>query len=167
MGQVEANELKFWVDKIVRDPDMLPVFRMVGKQPVEETHCNIATYRICGGMGCHDLDSLSANDMHEYLEKNWITPYGSTQDRMTAAYNAALLGDLAVLAWKNKDGQGHVAAAAPYKPMLFSGKWGLYVPQVANVGGHRRDGEPNVGVMGANYGFSSLPDVFVRGKVVT
>lgn len=168
MGQVERERLQFWTDKIVRDPELLaedPRGHKVGSQgfmlgPGEHltTHCNTGVQRICRGMEYDKLDSMTADEMHAYLKKNWIEPYGSTQDKMIAAYSAALLGDLAILSWVHEP-HGHVAVVAPEKTQIFSGKWQLYVPKVANVG-QKND------IMAANFAFTELPDVFVLGRTV-
>ena len=165
MGDVERNSLEFWCGKIVNDPDLLPYHRIENGKGILVTHCNIAVHRICRGMDYHNLEDKLANDIRDYCAKNWITPHGEHKDKMLSAYNAGLLGDLAILAYSDKP-HGHVVVVAPRKPMLYSGKWGLYVPQVANVGGFRKDGTPNCGIMGASYAFHEIPEVYILGKTI-
>ena len=166
MGEVERNSLNFWCQKITNDPELLPEDKEGRKQgapgfdgKIVKTYCNISVQRICRGLGYDKLDGMLANQMHEYLSKNWIIPAGDKKDKMLAAYNAGKIGDLAILAQKGNE-HGHVAIVAPREPMLFSGKWGLYVPQVANVG-------KTNGFMGANWAFPEVPDVFVLGRTIT
>lgn len=169
MGEIERNSLEFWTRKILNDPELLaedPRGNKVGSatfllKPGESlrTFCNAAVQRICRGLEYDKLDGMTADEMHDYLEKNWIIPYGSTADKMQAAQSAALLGDIAILSWRHVP-HGHVAVVYPDKLKTFSGKWGLYVPKVANVG-HKND------VMPANFAFTELPDVFVLGRVVS
>ena len=169
MGEVEKNALLFWQQKIVNDPEMLaedPRGNKVGSKEFEikkgealKTFCNIGVQRICRGMDYDKLDGMIANSMYEYMSKNWIVPTGSKVDKMQAAYIAAQLGDICVLALKGNP-HGHVAIAASVKPMLFSGKWCLYSPQVANIG-------KNNGFIGANYAFAEVPEVFILGRTVS
>ena len=169
MGEVEKNALLFWSQKLVNDPEMLaedPRGNKVGSNEFKlnqgeslKTFCNIGVQRICRGMDYQKLDGMVANQMYKYMAKNWIVPTGTTVDKMHAAYTAAMIGDLCVLALKGNP-HGHIAVVAPQKPMLFSGKWNLYSPQVANIG-------KTNGFMGANYAFAEIPEVFILGNTVS
>jgi hypothetical protein len=168
MGEVEKSALLFWCQKIVNDPEMLaedprgvkigaPGFRLDPGEDLK-TFCNIGAQRICRGLNYNNLDDMVADEMYKYLIKNWIMPIGNLAEKFLAAYSAAVVGDLCVLAWYQKP-HGHVAVCAPLRPMLYSGKWSCYVPQVANVG-------KTNGFTGANYAFTEPPDVFVLGRTI-
>lgn len=180
MGEVERNSLDFWGRKVVSDPTMLPQDPRGIKlgdngfliKPGEHctTFCNVAAARICAGArDRHDFDLLDADQIHDKLtgpKSGWSRLIGTLGDRMKGAHDAAMLGDLAVLSFDARP-HGHVVVVAPAKPMLYSGKWACYSPQVFNVGGPRPDGSLNNGIVGANYAFGEPPDVFVLGEVLS
>lgn len=175
MGEVEKNALLFWCQKIVNDESLLaqdPRGKKIGEpefvlNPGENltTFCNIGVQRICRGVAYTKLDDMTADQMHDYMEKNWIIPYGTPKDKMLAAYNASKIGDIAILSYKHNP-HGHVAVCAPSGPMIFSGKWDLYSPQVANIGGMMKDGSTANGFKGANFAFTEIPDVFLLGRTI-
>lgn len=168
MGQIERDQLLFWCQKVVLDPAMLaedPRGNKVGTKEHRldvgehlKTFCNIGVQRICRGMDYDKLDGMMANEIHDYLTKNWIVPSGDLDVKMLAAHTAAMVGDLAILSWSHVP-HGHVAVVAPVKPTLFSGKWKAYCPQVANVG-------PENAIEGANYAFGQIPEVFILGRTI-
>ena len=164
MGQVEQENLLSWCQKVVGDDTLLAedkdgnkIGSSAFREPIVKTFCNFGVQRICRGVG-YEMPNLMANDLHDYLQKNWIKPRGLLSAQMEAAFNAAMLGDLAVLSYKH-DPHGHIAVVAPIKPMLYSGHWSMYCPQVANIGQHN-------GFMGANYAFKEVPDIFILGRVL-
>lgn len=164
MGEVDANSLRFWCDKIVRDPDLLaedPRGNKVGSaafllKPGEElkTFCNFGVERICQALGYDNLFGKMANQIYDYVSENWAQV---TEDDAVAA---AKIGDLVLGAWKSDSGHGHVAMVYPdLRPTIFSGKWKVYCPWVANVG-------KTNDVMGANWAFADRPQYFRLMKVI-
>lgn len=151
MGEVEANSLLFWCQKIVNDPEMLPAGTV--------THCNQAVNRICTGMDYDQFHDKMANEIIAHCRKYWIKPLGIAKDQMEVAHKSAQVGDLALLGLEDAP-HGHVAICAPGGPMVYSGKWGMYVPRVANVG-------KSNAFMGANYAFDKIPEVFILGKTIS
>lgn len=144
--EVKAEELKFWCEKIVNDPEMLPKKEKVGTIEVETTYCNIAVNRICRAMGYDKLDGMTANQIYDHLKSN-----SEILDPNSAMKNAE--GGHVVIAAQPGTFHGHVAVVWPKLPMVYSGKWSCYVPRVANVG-------ENNGIFGANYAFKDIPEFF-------
>lgn len=124
------------------------------------TFCNIALNRICLGVwgypGFHDPknEAILANDIHVKLNKDpdWH------KDSPEKAQDHANEGKMAVAAWKNPQGHGHVAVVHP--GMLFpSAKWkGRNAPLVANVGKHND-------IDHANFFFVEEPEYFLYDRV--
>lgn len=160
MGEVDANRLRFWADKVVRDPEMLAEDRQGRKlgstgfqPPISKTFCNIAVQRILRGCGYDCLDGKTANQIYDHCLSNWARCVEED------ARSAANSGDLVLACWKNQKGHGHVAVVYPDKgPMIFSGKWNCYTVKVANVG-QKND------VIGANFAFSERPEYFRAMRV--
>lgn len=155
MGQSEAKELKEACDEVVNNGDLIP--RKINGKLI--TFCNIAVYRICAIVGYDNFADMTANDIWDYCARNWIIPYGEPQEKANVAQRAADIGDLAIAALKEIP-HGHAAVIYPGGPMIYSGKWQMYSPRVANVG-------KTVGLMGANYAFMNPPDYFVAGKTLS
>lgn len=149
MCEAKAYELKSWCDRVVSSSDLAPANGV--------TFCNIAVHRICRGMGFDKFEGILANQIYEYCVMNWERPWGEKEDMGKQAAEAAGKGDLVIAAVKGNP-HGHCAIVYPKGPMLYSGKWGMYVPRVANVGKEN-------GVMGANYAFRDPPEYFIRGFV--
>lgn len=163
MAEVAVHNLKFWLDKVVNDPEMLPE-DLYGKKlgdpefklPIFKTFCNIFIQRVCSALGCDDFGGMTANQIHDYLAMNW----GLCSEK--SAQDAANMGDIVIAAWKNPSPEkhGHVAIIYPNPraPMIYSGKWKCYVPWVASVG-------QDCGIMGSNMAFKDKPDYFRQGKI--
>lgn len=176
MGDLERANLMAWCAGVVGNHDLIaedPRGKKVGEKGHElrkgerlKTFCNIATQAICAGAGYHDFDGMLANKMRDHAYKHWIRPAGLTGDKLAMAHQAAMIGDLALLAFKG-DPHGHIAVVAPVKPVVYSGKWGFYCPIVANVGGAKADGTTANGLVGANYAFAQMPEVFILGRVLS
>ncbi len=160
MGEIQLNTLKFYGNKVVNDPAMAPktlkdasgatILRI-------ETYCNIAFARIAHGcLGMESFFDIQANDIYDYLYRLWdaVLP--------AEAHKLALEGKFVGVARKGKP-HGHVAVVAP-EPMVFSGKWNIYVPMVYNVGGLDSKGESMNGILGVNYCFKDPPDFFRKPK---
>jgi hypothetical protein len=173
VGKVERDALLDWCKRVVGERALLPEdprghklgdvgYGLLGRERAK-TFCNIGVHTICMGMEYDEMrageEVMLANNMYDHLKKNWLVPDGSPALKMKMAHEGAMRGDLCVLAAKGKP-SGHVAVVAPVKPMLYSGKWGMYVPQVANIGMKN-------GFMGANYAFESIPEVFLLGRTLT
>lgn len=110
-----------------------------GHQPKDgKTYCNFHTRRVAAKMGAN-LPQMMANDLHDYLEKNW------RKDTGARAQAHAEKGGLAV-ASKKYPVHGHLAPIFPTGSMAFSGSWGKLVPYVGNVG-------KTVGVMSTSHAF--------------
>ena len=156
MGEVEAYNLKHWTQKIVNDPDLLP--------KGASTFCNIAVKRICAGMGYRGFDEYESDIKRDALANDIYMKCAADWARCDEkeAYSAALLGDLVMAAYHNPAGHGHCAIVSPEGPMVFSGKWNMYVPKVANVGARKMNGEYNNGIIGENYAFGKEPPAHFR-----
>lgn len=162
MGEVEAARLKSFCDKVTNDPDLLAedvygkkIALDASPRPKEyKTFCNIQVQRIFRALGYENLDGLMANEIADYCEKNWISALEGE------AHRAAGLGDLVIACWKNPDPlkHGHVAVVYPAAMMIYSGKWGRYVPFVASV--------DRVVPCGANYAFAEKPKYYRLGRTI-
>ena len=155
VGEVQLDKLKFYGEKIVRDPDLLA--HDITGDGKNETFCNIAFARIAfGTMGYESFHELTANQIYDHLWQLWdpILP--------DQAHKLAEDGFFVAAARKDKP-HGHVAVVAP-GPMVYSGKWKIEVPLVYNVGGNKKNGESMNGIIGANYAFANPPDFFRRAK---
>ena len=161
MAEIDKYRLEHWTKKIVNDPELLPEDskgHKLGdkdfKLPIVKTFCNFGVQRICHALEYDNLAGKNANQIYDYVSANWARCHEED------AVKAAKLGDLVLGVWKNPDGHGHCAVVYPSdNPMLFSGKFGIYVPWVANIG-------KNNGIMGANYSFKERPEFFRAMKVI-
>lgn len=100
-----------------------------------QTYCNEGSQFILNGVGCHDLDGLTANQMASKLQSlieksntGWIL-----EDQWSRATSQAQKGGIALFIWDNPNGHGHVCVVSP-EPMQQSGSWGCLVPMVASIG---------------------------------
>lgn len=135
-----VKKLKKTCEEIVNDPSLEPVG--------STTKCNIAVHRICRIMGFPLFSDRGwlANEIYDYCKKN------CTQVERKWASEFANSGGIALAAQYGQH-HGHVAILYP-GPMVYSGKWKMEVPLVANVGNKN-------GIMGVNYAFNKEPDYFV------
>ena len=159
MSEVHLERLKFFGDKITRDPELLAktIKDSSGSIIRVDSFCNIAFARIAfGTMGYESFHELTANQIYDHLWQLWdpILP--------DQAHKLAEDGFFVAAARKDKP-HGHVAVVAP-GPMVYSGKWKIEVPLVYNVGGNKKNGESMNGIIGANYAFANPPDFFRRAK---
>ena len=163
MGEVERHELAWWGEKIVGDPDLMPMDangkrpgdKDYGTEPVE-SYCNLAVHRICRGMKYEAFSGMLANQIIDHMELKWIKTSGSDPDRANSAQVAANIGDLAVAGLGGRK-HGHVAVIAPGNK-VFSGRWNCYLPRCYNVGMRN-------GIMGCNYAFKEIPEFYILGRV--
>ena len=159
VAEPEALQLKFWCKKVADDEALLPkaVTLKGQKEPQFMTYCNILVQRITRNMGykIFDDDLMLANDIYDYCMRHWI------QCMPDEARDAAMRGELAIAASKG-DPHGHCAVCYPDRLMLFSGKWNIEVPYVANAG----DTEKRCGIIGANWAFKDIPEFFRLGHVI-
>lgn len=158
MGIVQADQLKFWLDKITNDPELLAEDVYGNKIPLGSTtkrfvtHCNQHVQRVAQQiLGENPFDGMLANQMYSWLSAHW-QPVDTDQ-----AKSYADIGDLVIAAWANPSGHGHVSVVYPGKPLVFSGKWQKYCPFVASV--------DRVCPVSANWAFGDPPDYFRAGKV--
>lgn len=106
------------------------------------TYCNVAVTRIVEEYGIKDFRGLTANQICDWLEKNWDKTNGK---------EANILANEGVLCIAAQKGEEHGHAAVVYPgAMVWSSKWGKECPVLANVG--KRNG-----VMGANWAFATEP----------
>ena len=163
MGEVERHELAWWGEKIVNDPELMPIDAN-GKRPGDAEYgtppivsfCNYGIHRICRGMKYDAFSGMLANQICDHLDAKWIKTSGTNEQKAAAAQIAANIGDLAIAALRGSP-HGHVAVIAPGNK-VFSGKWDCYLPRCYNVG--RKNG-----VMGINYAFDIFPEFYVLGRV--
>lgn len=113
-----------------------------------KTFCNFFVQRVANDLGCRELDNRTANQIYDYVSAAtfWI------KISAKMALDKAKEGFLVIACCKG-DPHGHAAVVYP-SMLVFSGKWGAYVPQVANVGKKN-------GVMGANFAFEDPPHYFL------
>jgi len=112
-----------------------------------QTFCNFAIQLIGEGyFGTDSLNGLNANQIHDKISKEW---------RKVNAEDAANFAKSSfVIASQKGEAHGHVATVLPL-PLVSSGKWGVKVPQCANVG-------KTNGIMGVNFAFATEPEYFVK-----
>ena len=135
------QNLMYICQKVVNDPDLLA---RDGK-----TFCNIAVNRICIFLGYDGFSGLIANKIYEKCAGTPVWLQVSEYE----AHQGALEGELIVATIKGIP-NGHCAVVYPGERMIYSGKWKLYCPQVANVG-------KTNGIMGASWAFKERP-LYVR-----
>ena len=152
LDETKLHQLRYICQKVVNDPDLLPENSKGEKVvdpkingPITRTFCNIAVNRICTHMGYDKLAGMLANQIYEHCAKEpaWLHADADS------AHEAALCGDLA-LALLQGQPHGHCAVVYPAGPKIYSGRWQIYCPKVANVGARN-------GIIGANWAFRERP----------
>ena len=111
------------------------------------TYCNLGLIQIAENYDISVFRGMMANQICDYLEKNWRRIGGDAANKLANA------GFICIAAQKGKV-HGHVALVYP-GAMVYSTKWGHDTPVVGNVG--KRNG-----VMGANFAFATEPDFFTQ-----
>lgn len=137
---------------VVNDPVFIK--RDITGDGIPETFCNQAVNRICiahkGYYGFSDPknEAITANAICRKVatDPQW------RKDSAERAQEWANKGELALAAWSNPEGNGHVAVVFPGE-MVMSGAWRMKAPMIANVGKTNQ-------IMSANYGFSEPPEYF-------
>lgn len=114
------------------------------------TYCNMAVWIVARVFGI-DLHGMRANAIYKYLHgsKEWRQIDAFHLDEAHRLINEGRL----VIATEKGILVGHVAVGCP-GPKVGSWKWKCKVFRVGNIG---RDN----GVMGLNYAFRQVPDIFV------
>lgn len=137
----KSEILRDILDRLIKHPKLQPAN---GK-----TYCNLFVTWACEEYGATDFEGKLANEICDILfkSKSWRCVEGETANKI------ANNGGLCIAAQKNKP-HGHVCIVYP-GAMVWSTKWGLECPVVANVG--KRNG-----VMGCNWAFAKEPLYFAK-----
>lgn len=112
------------------------------------TFCNFFVQAVCHEFDNKEFEHMRANQIFDSCEKLHKKYSPDT------AYKLSFEGVVVLAAWKNPDSKksGHVALVYPEGPMIFSGKWGIYCPKIAQAGW--------AAPRGANHGFFKPPTYF-------
>lgn len=147
-----VNKIRLAIHKVLSLDKLLP--------KNNTTYCNVGLYYILKQLGfANDPNFIfiptkaphTANNIYLNLKKNFKNV--SIQE----CIKNILTGNIYVSAKMGKE-HGHVAIIYPSKTVVYSNKWGINVPLVANIGYEN-------GIMGLNYAFEDMPDIFYLGKI--
>lgn len=121
------NSAYYGFNRALPGGDLAPVFNPDGS--VKETFCNRFIQYVLNNFGYVDMNELTANRMHVYMEDphhGWISV--SDEVAQHHANNGVI-----VLASKPSEGDGHVCLIIP-GILEKSTNWAKSVPKCANVG---------------------------------
>ena len=143
----KINKIRLACHKILAVPTLLPD---------DKTYCNIGTFMILRELGIHndfvkDNSIKLANEMYDVLKEKY------TKVSLDRVFKDILTGKVFVACLHGKP-HGHIALIYPHSTQVYSIKWNVSVPLCANFGREN-------GVMGLNWAFSELPDLFEIGEV--
>ena len=112
------------------------------------TWCNKAVDRICAYLGYAEFHGMMANGIIKHCQVS-----GDFSPLLITSATALAKAGRIVIAGQEGQVHGHVAIVYPGRD-IYSGKWQVYVPQVANVG-------KSNGIMGVNYAFPAPPEFYI------
>ena len=138
------------IQSVLQRNEASPYLRPVrdGNGVIISTYCNVAVWNvgkaICSYLGFDDAKGapLMADQIDTYCN---ATPTEWEPVPLETCQALADAGEW-ILLTHPYSGHGHVATVQPGQAPVFSGKWNMEVPTIANVG------QTN-GIMGANFAF--------------
>ena len=140
------QQLKYALDKVRTDPALAP------SADGSVTHCDSNAFLTAAALGLPNLwaplqdATAMANNMVDFMEAH-PERFSKFTDHLLA-WNLVNKGCLIYAALKEAQ-HGHIALLIPSIGMETSGRWGIQIPYVSNVGKVND-------VMGLNYAFSTL-----------
>ena len=137
---MDVNDFQSLCKDVVATPEFQPT-------PDGTTHCNQGLTRIAREFGVDNFEGKLANQLIDQISQD---PKWAACDA-DEAWNWAMQGNLAIACVKEAV-HGHVATIYPAEKVA-SGKWGMSVPQVANVGKKNE-------IFGENFAFHEPPQHF-------
>ena len=160
----DVSKLKAACDKILLQEDLKP--EVDAKGNLINTYCNLGVYRIARELGVDKFfyntttaRPMLATEIALACAENSLRFEHVEPERAKSDADSGLLVIAAQVGVPGVNGgHGHVDIVYPGKPMTYSGKWGMLVPVVANIG------KQNL-VEGTNYAFGAKVPNFYSMRI--